>query len=81
MFCQGPPKALVFISTVAVYGCESGELITEEHPLEGETPYAKSKILAEEYLTNGVGCIMWFSEFFVLHFLLVKMLRVILVLW
>ena len=51
----GPPKALVFTSTVAVYGCESGELITEEHPLEGETPYAKSKILAEEYLTKWCG--------------------------
>ena len=51
----GPPKALVFISTVAVYGCESGELIPEEHPLEGETPYAKSKILAEEYLTKWCG--------------------------
>ena len=46
----GAPKALVFISTVAVYGCESGELITEEHPLEGSTPYAKSKIMAEDYL-------------------------------
>lgn len=51
----GPPKALVFISTVVVYGCESGELITEEHPLEGDTPYAKSKILAEEYLTKWCG--------------------------
>lgn len=55
----GVPKALVFISTVAVYGCEYGDLITEEHPLNGETPYAKSKIMAEEYLTewcakNGV---------------------------
>lgn len=55
----GTPKALVFISTVAVYGCEFGDQITEEHPLEGETPYAKSKIMAEEYLTewckdNGV---------------------------
>lgn len=48
----GVPRALVFISTVAVYGCETGELITEEHSLEGETPYAKSKRLAEEYLTN-----------------------------
>lgn len=48
----GVPRALVFISTVAVYGCESGELITEEHPLEGKTPYAKSKIMAEEYLTS-----------------------------
>ena len=52
----GVPKALVFISTVAVYGCEYGELITEEHPLEGKTPYAKSKIMAEEFLTK------WCSE-------------------
>lgn len=48
----GIPKAIVFISTVAVYGCEFGDLITEEHPLEGNTPYAKSKIMAEEYLTE-----------------------------
>jgi len=46
----GIPKSLVFISTVAVYGCEFGELITEEHPLEGTSPYAKSKIMAEKYL-------------------------------
>ena len=52
----GVPKALVFISTVAVYGCEFGEMITEDHPLNGETPYAKSKIMAEEYLTK------WCSE-------------------
>lgn len=55
----GPPKAIVFISTVAVYGCDFGNLITEDHPLEGTSPYAKSKIMAEEYLTewcskNGV---------------------------
>lgn len=48
----GVPKSLVFISTVAVYGCEYGDLITEEHPLNGDTPYAKSKIMAEEYLTE-----------------------------
>ena len=48
----GIPKVIVFISTVAVYGCEYGELISEEHPLNGETPYAKSKIMAEEYLTK-----------------------------
>jgi len=52
----GVPKAMVFISTVAVYGCEFGEMITEDHPLNGDTPYAKSKIMAEEYLT------MWCSE-------------------
>lgn len=48
----GIPKALVFISTVAVYGCEYGNLITEDHPLEGNSPYAESKIMAEEYLTD-----------------------------
>ena len=48
----GCPRALVFISTVAVYGCEYGELVTEEHPLVGETPYAKSKRMAEEYLAD-----------------------------
>lgn len=48
----GLPKALVFISTVAVYGCDFGDMITEDHSLDGETPYAKSKIMAEEYLTE-----------------------------
>lgn len=48
----GVPRALVFISTVAVYGCDFGDMITEEHALEGETPYAKSKRMAEEYLTG-----------------------------
>ena len=33
-----------------VYGCDSGENITEEHPLNGTTPYALSKIKAEKYL-------------------------------
>lgn len=51
----GVPKSLVFISTVAVYGSEKGELITEEHPLKGTTPYAKSKIMAEEYLKEWCG--------------------------
>lgn len=46
----GIPRVFVFISTVAVYGCDSGENITEEHPLNGITPYAMSKRLAEEYL-------------------------------
>lgn len=46
----GIPRVLVFISSVAVYGCEFGDLITEDHPLEGTTPYADSKIKAEQYL-------------------------------
>lgn len=47
---KGIPRAFIFISTVAVYGCDYGENITEEHPLNGVTPYAMSKRLAEEYL-------------------------------
>ena len=51
----GIPKALIFISTVAVYGCEFGDLIDETHPLDGDSPYAKSKIMAEKYLTEWCG--------------------------
>lgn len=46
----GAPKALIFISTVAVYGFEFGDLITEDFPLNGMSPYADSKIKAEKYL-------------------------------
>lgn len=46
----GVPKSFIFISTVAVYGCETGKLITEEHPRNGTTPYAKSKMMAEDFL-------------------------------
>lgn len=47
---SGIPKSFIFVSTVAVYGCDFGENITEEHPLNGNTPYALSKIQAEQYL-------------------------------
>ncbi len=43
-------KSFIFISTVAVYGLEKGECISEDEPLLGTSPYAKSKIQAEEYL-------------------------------
>lgn len=48
----GIPKSFVFISTVAVYGCEFGDNIDEYHTLDGKTPYADSKIKAEEYLAK-----------------------------
>lgn len=48
----GVPTALIFISTVAVYGCEYGNLITEKHPLNGTSPYADSKIKAENFLRD-----------------------------
>ena len=50
------PKQWVFMSTVAVYGLEGGELIKETEPLNGLTPYARSKINAETILTG------WCSE-------------------
>lgn len=49
---SGIPQAFIFISTVAVYGCEYGNNITEEHALNGNTPYALSKIQAEVFLTE-----------------------------
>lgn len=49
---SGLPNSFIFISTVAVYGCEKGENITENHPLDGTSPYALSKKQAEEFLTQ-----------------------------
>ena len=55
----GVPRALIFISTAGVYGIENGNFVTEDTPLLGEQPYQKSKIMAEEFLSewckmNGV---------------------------
>lgn len=60
---KNKPKCIVFVSTVAVYGLELGENIDETAPLLGSTPYAKSKIMAEEMIqtwcaSNGVNCVI-----------------------
>lgn len=47
---SSPPKAIVFISSVAVYGRETGDMIKEDAPLLATTPYGKSKIQAEELI-------------------------------
>jgi len=52
---SGIPKSFIFISTVAVYGVEAGDNITEEAPLIGTSPYALSKIQAEQFLTEWCG--------------------------
>lgn len=57
------PKQFIYISTVAVYGVEQGEMIAETHPLNGITPYAESKIKAEQAVqewcnSNGVKCVI-----------------------
>ncbi len=46
------PKTFIFISTVAVYGVNCGTGIDETHPLNGNTPYALSKIEAETVLNE-----------------------------
>ena len=43
-------NTLVFISTVAVYGIEEGFEINEDAALNGNSPYAHSKRMAEEHL-------------------------------
>lgn len=49
----GLPKSFIFISTLNVYGDEPGNMNTEdERPLMGSSPYADSKIQAEQYLTE-----------------------------
>ena len=48
----GVPKNFIYVSTVAVYGCESGFDIDESYPLNGKAPYALSKIQAEQFLQS-----------------------------
>ena len=45
-------QSIIFISTVAVYGKEVGELVDENSPLLGNTPYALSKIKAEQSIID-----------------------------
>ena len=46
------PNAFVFISSVAVYGLESGIMIPEESALLAKDPYGRSKIYAEELVVT-----------------------------
>ncbi len=48
------PKVIIYISTVAVYGLDKGEGITENYLPKPESPYAKSKYEAELLLRNWV---------------------------
>ena len=47
---SGVPKMFVFISSVSVYGIDSGFEINEESLLNAIDPYGKSKIQAEEII-------------------------------
>lgn len=46
------PEFFVFISTVAVYGMESGEMIKESNALNAKDPYGLSKIEAEKIIND-----------------------------
>lgn len=46
------PRYFVFISSVAVYGLESGDNITEGHALHAQDPYGLSKIQAEQLISQ-----------------------------
>ncbi len=48
--CPNPPKILIFISSVAVYGLDSGSGIRVFEEVRATTPYARSKLMAEEFL-------------------------------
>ena len=55
------PKSFVFISSVAVYGLETGNLIDENTSLLAVDPYGHSKIQAEKLVTdwcdkNNITC-------------------------
>jgi nucleoside-diphosphate-sugar epimerase len=55
------PKYFVFISSVSVYGVETGHLISEDAPLLAKDPYGRSKIEAERVVEqwctkNNVVC-------------------------
>lgn len=49
---QSELSHLVYISSVAVYGRDSGSLLDEETPLRGNSPYALSKIEAEKLISD-----------------------------
>jgi nucleoside-diphosphate-sugar epimerase len=49
---QYPPKAFIFISSIAVYGRSSGHLITEDEPLNANDAYGDSKVQAEKLVLD-----------------------------
>jgi len=48
----GVPQQFVFISSVSVYGLDSGKLINEEDPLLAKDAYGRSKIIAEQLIVD-----------------------------
>ena len=51
LVANGCPR-VVFSSTAAVYGTTATQLITEDTPVRPETPYARTKVMVEQILTD-----------------------------
>jgi len=47
-----PPDNFIFISTIAIYGINQGESISEKQKPNPNTPYGQSKLKAEESVIN-----------------------------
>jgi GlcNAc-P-P-Und epimerase len=61
--CDKYPSSFVYISSASVYGLTEGQDIDEDAPLLGKSPYALSKIAAEEAILNwteirGIRCVI-----------------------
>lgn len=57
------PNCFVLISTVAVYGAETGQLLSEQTPRRAEDPYGRSRMEAEDLVLdwgrqNGVPVVV-----------------------
>lgn len=51
----GDVKRLVFLSTIAVYGPSSGEVIDESTPPRPDTPYGRTKLAAEQVVLSATA--------------------------
>ncbi len=51
----GGVPVLIQLSTVAVYGAKAGAIVTSAAPLAATTPYARSRIAAEEAAKSGTA--------------------------
>lgn len=54
-------KHFIFASSVAVYGEDSEEILDETSPVNPQTPYAASKLKAEEYIRTNHGNIIKYT--------------------
>lgn len=58
------PTQIIFSSTISVYGETKSQIeYPETTPLQGQTPYAQTKIEAEEYLLKEFAAKSWILRF------------------